>query len=590
MMLLRVLVPFTSFLLCAARRSIRLGDTFHDAQQQTDTRTEALQVSGDTREAFLPQGLIARLRLRRPQAGALQPADKQVVQSRGSHGKLHGSSRNTSTLDLQEGGAASGLEQNYLLPTAGPAPPHLRVTAWGPRHQPLRMELDDFGFAEDDDYWQDDVLALPDEPCSIDNLVSCTQTELELLYVDVLWAYYDEKKSLVSDDQYQALVAELNWQGSGFPSLRRQEIAFVKAALAFAKGEPIVSDEQWQVMKNDVKASTGKRQEVTKFLLFAKSVRELPSIREKLEKEMCDAGIEMTVSPGGVSCTLSDVPTKLQNNVRDVLEMYTALSLVPTTISCAAWAVVALIAGGPSALYDTAIFGLPSAGVVSYGVTSQLIQYVELTQPLLLEGQCPCCESKIRYMASNWKDPKPSLTCQVCSTDLGIDVANREVGKARGLNIIGESPQKGEWLDDVLTKAALLTSDVVLGLPKEETSLGGPKRGSNKKDKLAPGTTAIQYSLDHLKDGIFAWSILLGFGIFGEQFIQRLRGKGIQLHSAAINAFCARYAIPKALNKQYIETAKRNGQDLGFLVLPPKLFGDGIFGKEALAWWKEQGF
>jgi len=93
--------------------------------------------------------------------------------------------------------------------------------------------------------------------------------------------------------------------------------------------------------------------------------------------------------------------------------------------------------------------------------------------------------------------------------------------------------------------------------------------------------------LDHLKDGIFAWAILLGYGLFGEQFIQRVRGKGNALHSQAIHAFCQRYAIPKSLSQKYIQTAKRNGHDLGFLVDGKKLFGDGVFGMEALAWWKE---
>jgi len=424
-----------------------------------------------------------------------------------------------------------------------------------------------------------------DGTCSVDDFEGCAQEELELLYVDVLWAYYDEKKQILSDEDYSRLVTELNWKGSGFPSLRRTEIAFVKAALAFAKGEPIVDDERWQVMKDDLKSSVGKRREVTEFLLYARAMRETAATRERLEKEMCDSGIQLAVTPLGISCTLADVPASLQANVRDVVEMYLALSLVPTGICLASWVVVAAIAGGQKALFDTAIYGVPAAGVVSFGLTRQLIRYVELIQPELLVGQCPCCEAEIKHLKSMYSGPTTKLECANCKTDLELDLVGRQIGKAQGLNMIG---QKGEseqrWIDDILTSAWF-----IVGAPgKEDSRLGPP--GKEERVQLAPNTTAWSYSIDRLNDGLFAWSILVGYGLFGEQFIQRVRGKGIQLHSQAINSFCQRYAIPSQMKQKYIQTAKRNGHDLGFLVPGNKLFGDGLFGEPALAWWKAQGW
>jgi len=78
MVLLRDLVLFTLFFPGAARRSIRLGGSHRDAQEQTNTRTEAFEASGDLREAFLPQGLTGRVHGRGPQAVASQPADGHV--------------------------------------------------------------------------------------------------------------------------------------------------------------------------------------------------------------------------------------------------------------------------------------------------------------------------------------------------------------------------------------------------------------------------------------------------------------------------------------------------------------------------------
>ena len=42
------------------------------------------------------------------------------------------------------------------------------------------------------------------------------------------------------------LRLELNWQGSGFPTLRRYEVEFVSASLSYARGEPIVSDDKYE--------------------------------------------------------------------------------------------------------------------------------------------------------------------------------------------------------------------------------------------------------------------------------------------------------------------------------------------------------
>jgi len=78
MVLLRDLVLFTLFLAGAARRSIRLGGSHREAQEQTNTRTEALEASGDSREALLPQGLTGRVHGRGPQAVASQPAHGHV--------------------------------------------------------------------------------------------------------------------------------------------------------------------------------------------------------------------------------------------------------------------------------------------------------------------------------------------------------------------------------------------------------------------------------------------------------------------------------------------------------------------------------
>mmetsp|Transcript_78426 Transcript_78426/g.123568 ORF Transcript_78426/g.123568 Transcript_78426/m.123568 type:complete len:544 (-) Transcript_78426:131-1762(-) len=430
--------------------------------------------------------------------------------------------------------------------------------------------------------------------CKIDNLDQCSQEELEIMYVDVLWAFYDEKKQILTDEQYNSLVAELNWAGSGFPSLRRNEIKFVKAAIAFAKGEPMVSDREWTTMKAEVRESTGKTREVTEFLLYTRSLRETAATRARLFEEMGGSGIGVKVTPAGVSCTLSDVPSDLQSDVKAVVKMYAALSLVPAAICSVAWTVVALMTGGPGGFFSlpSLALGGVSVGGGAFALTNQLIKYVELAEPELLTGQCCCCEAPIQYMKSSYSQENAKITCGKCQSDLLIDVAERRVSQPFGLNVIGGKdatpPGESRWIDDVLTKAATASVKRIGGKGFEQTKLGSPEKG--KKVVVEPGTTALKYSIDNLKEGIFAWAILIGYSLFGEQFIQRVRGKGIQLHSQAIGAFCQEFALPAKLKQTYIQTAKRNGEDLGFLVPGNNLFGDGLFGKEALEWWKAQGF
>mmetsp|Transcript_50561 Transcript_50561/g.88072 ORF Transcript_50561/g.88072 Transcript_50561/m.88072 type:complete len:375 (+) Transcript_50561:63-1187(+) len=266
-------------------------------------------------------------------------------------------------------------------------------------------------------------------PCSIDCLEACSQQQLELLYVDTLSSYYQDKKSIINDEQYAELVDELNWQGSGFAHLRRNEIALVRAAIAFAKGKPIVDDKQWEEMKRDVKATIGKRRDVTKFLTSMRSLRQTAATRRALSAEFADDGIEVSVGPTGVSCTFPDESNALNANEKDVLEMYMALSIVPTGLSIGAWALLALFLGGFDGLMQSASYGIPAAGVVSYLATRQIIKYTELARAQSLKGQCPCCGASVKYMATRNADKKIKLTCKECFTDLEIDVDKREISK-----------------------------------------------------------------------------------------------------------------------------------------------------------------
>jgi len=72
MLHVRCLVPFTLLLPGMARRSIRIGDSHDDVQQQANTFNEQLEMTADAREASLPRGFWTALFHRQGlQAGAL---------------------------------------------------------------------------------------------------------------------------------------------------------------------------------------------------------------------------------------------------------------------------------------------------------------------------------------------------------------------------------------------------------------------------------------------------------------------------------------------------------------------------------------
>lgn len=428
--------------------------------------------------------------------------------------------------------------------------------------------------------------------CDINNLEGCTASQLEVIYIDALWDYYTTGTKALSDDEFDQLKMELNWQGSGVPTLKRNEIKFVEASLAYARGEPILSDEEYEKLKNEIK-SKGKRKEVTSFLLYVKGTKSLNADQfEKFAKQMDEEGIK--ISPTGADCVLADTPSELQNDVLDTIQMYTALGVVPTTICTGAYYILTLLLGGTSLLGADAIPGLAIAGLSSVALTTQLVRYLGLTSPQILKGTCPCCEAEIRQFASDFTGPQVLAKCSECATQVGFNAETLMIEEAGGFKYQSSNAAMQDSVntlrrdfDILINKAALRAVQGVAG-KSEGKSLGGViSKGKGKKKKATSKSEVIQKGLP---EGIFAWAILLGYGLFGETFVGRVRGKGIAIHSGVINDFSNRFALPAALRQKYIQTAKRNGDDLGFLVDGEKQFGTGLFGEQAMKWWKEQGF
>jgi hypothetical protein len=151
-----------------------------------------------------------------------------------------------------------------------------------------------------------------------------------MMYIDSLWNYYNGGDFTLTDEQYDRLRDELNWQGSGFPTLRRYEVQFVEAAISYARGEAKVTDQEYEELKRKVRAA-GKRDDVTALLLYTKGQQLLePAQFEQLRDEMAKLSIDVGLR--GATCTLSNTSTDLIADSGTVTKMYTALAIVPSLI------------------------------------------------------------------------------------------------------------------------------------------------------------------------------------------------------------------------------------------------------------------
>jgi hypothetical protein len=67
------------------------------------------------------------------------------------------------------------------------------------------------------------------------------------------------------------------------------------------------------------------------------------------------------------------------------------------------------------------------------------------------------------------------------------------------------------------------------------------------------------------KFGVFSPIVILTSLVLGQKQLNKIRGKGISLHSQVITAFCEFTGAGPRTRQSLIRTAKDNGNKLGFL-------------------------
>eukprot|EP00638_Chattonella_subsalsa_P017162 CAMPEP_0117820532 /NCGR_PEP_ID=MMETSP0949-20121206/2513_1 /TAXON_ID=44440 /ORGANISM="Chattonella subsalsa, Strain CCMP2191" /LENGTH=153 /DNA_ID=CAMNT_0005659483 /DNA_START=382 /DNA_END=840 /DNA_ORIENTATION=+ len=79
--------------------------------------------------------------------------------------------------------------------------------------------------------------------------VMLTVKEKERIFLDSLQAYYYDGRNVLTDDDFDKLKADLIWEGSPLATLSRDETLFLNAMSAYMKGNPIISDAEFDELK-----------------------------------------------------------------------------------------------------------------------------------------------------------------------------------------------------------------------------------------------------------------------------------------------------------------------------------------------------
>jgi len=271
-----------------------------------------------------------------------------------------------------------------------------------------------------------------------ENFEQCTLAQLEEMYIDALWAYYNDGVQLLSDEQYNQLRRELQFQASGFPSLRREEVNFVKASIAYWRGDPIMPDEEWQALKTKV-VKDGKRKDVTAFLLYSKGQEVLDAETfEQMKTNMEKMGVYVKKADT-MPQTLSDISDRLENDSGSAIYMVASLSIVPVLLSVASVLGLGSIVEegflselGWGAAFPKEILPRGGVGVVlGLALTYRLLVFLDLQGPRVYCGNCPSCGYAVRLCSSGANPPlMVEHRCKSCGGNMLLDIKERRIQSA----------------------------------------------------------------------------------------------------------------------------------------------------------------
>lgn len=99
------------------------------------------------------------------------------------------------------------------------------------------------------------------EYCSLDKGGKRPQRELttgekEQLFLEAMMSYYYDGQPMLSDEEFENLKQELQWEGSKVVVLSKEEKMLLEARMAFKQGRPIMTDAEYDALKQSLAGSS----------------------------------------------------------------------------------------------------------------------------------------------------------------------------------------------------------------------------------------------------------------------------------------------------------------------------------------------
>jgi len=197
-----------------------------------------------------------------------------------------------------------------------------------------------------------------DEYCATDKdtgkLIRLTVQEKERMFMDSLQSYYFSGRQLLDDTEFDLLKEDLQWSGSNLIQMNRKEARFLGAMQSYNKGEPMMSDEEYNSLKQELKTEKSK---------FAVSTE---------PKCFIDTGI----------CTVTLKEDSFRTNL---------LSLPALTILYFVWIFLSFEIFHINPLFLTVLGAYPIYKGSNY-ITNELV----FQNGKIVYGSCPSCEAESR--------------------------------------------------------------------------------------------------------------------------------------------------------------------------------------------------
>lgn len=233
--------------------------------------------------------------------------------------------------------------------------------------------------------------------CDISKKGKKTLGEMEQDFLEALQSFYFDSTPIMSNEEFDNLKEELQWNGSSVVILSSDEQRFLEASLSYAAGKPILNDEEFDKLKMKLKMKGSK-------VAIAG-----PRCSLRSKKVVSDATVDY------LKMTLLNLPAAL-----------IALGLVFFLDDITGFEITYLLElPEPYSFFFTWFIVLPITFLIAQSLTNLVIK-----DPLILAGPCPNCGAPANsFFGSILTVPSAGqanfVKCESCGMSMKFDKETR---------------------------------------------------------------------------------------------------------------------------------------------------------------------